>query len=508
VDEGPVVVSSGYQVGPWRVSGLLATGSWSSVYAAEAADGRVAALKVVPTGTLTQRQLAHLAALTGREIRAHERLDHPSLIRLLGVHVLDDPASPELDGATVLVMERANGSAAAALTATGGAGLAGAPRIIAEVCAGLAYLHGAGWVHGDVKPGNILLMADGSARLADFGLTTELTGTHGYLPPGGSTDYLPPERWTEELCDTGVAVRQTADVWALGVTAYQLLTGHLPFPGVTPRARATAAAAYAAGRARLSWPADLPEPWRAFIADCLLPTHDLRRRHGAADLARRAEQLAAAVPRRRGPVSWRGHGVRAALAGVAVIAAVAAAGTAVALSGERPVPRTDSPYARYFRTDAGIPPRYYDLIVRSGTGCPESPAVRPLVVAALLKAESDFQPDLADPAKDEYGIARWTPKVLQYYLPAGQRLTVPAPPFPPEVSIPAVGRFLCRFAPELETVPGDPMVNLAATYRTSASRVRQARGVPDTPFLHEYMPRFTAALTAYRPVTAPQPAPS
>lgn len=504
----PVVVPREYTIGPWRVTGLLATGSWSTVYAAERMPDAIepggpstAALKIVPTGTLTQRQLAHLAALTGREINAHRRLNHPALVQLYGVYVVDDPTRPELDGATALAMERATRSAAAALDEAAGIGLPEAPRIIAEMCAALAYLHGEGWVHGDPKPGNILLMADGSVRLADFGLTTELTGTHGYLPPGGSTDYLPPERWAEELGDNGVVVRQTADVWALGVTAYQLLTGRLPFAGATPRARSAAAGAYAAGEAGLTWPGDFPEQWRGFIADCLRPTHQARRRHDAASLARRAIALAARDGAKRRTGLRRRRNVLAVAS--AVVAAVVVAGAIAVLAGSPPEQDSDTGYGRYFRLDADIPAQYYDLIVGAGTKCPENPTVSPLLIAALLKAESNFDPDLSDPAKDEYGIARWTPRVLQYYLPAGQRTVTPAPPFPPAVSIPAVGAFMCRFAPEMEAVPGDPTVNLAATYRTSATRVRQAGGPPSTPFMLDYVRRYRLALDAYRPVTRP-----
>ncbi|GAA4249708.1 hypothetical protein GCM10022255_034900 [Dactylosporangium darangshiense] len=123
------------------------------------------------------------------------------------------------------------------------------------------------------------------------------------------------------------------------------------------------------------------------------------------------------------------------------------------------------------------------------------------LVAAILKAESDFDPDLADPARDEYGIARWTPAVLQYYLSTpAQRATVPVPPFPPQMSIPPIGDYLCRFAPQLHDVPGDPRINLVAAWRTSADKVIEAGGVPDRPALHEYMPRLLAALDAYCPL--------
>ena len=92
--------------------------------------------------------------------------------------------------------------------------------------------------------------------------------------------------------------------------------------------------------------------------------------------------------------------------------------------------------------------------------------------------------------------------MLQYYLPAGERDQVPAPPFPPDVSIPAVGRYLCSMAPMLEVVPGHPEENLAAAYRTSTDVVRNAGGVPtDRPKLTQYMARLRAALTRYRPTS-------
>ena len=62
-------------------------------------------------------------------------------------------------------------------------------------------MHAAGWVHGDLKPRNVLLMGDGSVRLADFGLARELDGTHAYAPRLGSSDYLPPEWWSERISE-------------------------------------------------------------------------------------------------------------------------------------------------------------------------------------------------------------------------------------------------------------------------------------------------------------------
>ncbi|WP_432828301.1 protein kinase domain-containing protein [Dactylosporangium sp. CA-092794] len=487
----------------------LASGSWSTVYAAVRETGvagkEEAALKFIPTGTLTARQLSHLADITVRELAVHRRLSHPNLIKVLETLVVDDPAEPELDGATVIVLELAECSAATALAQTGG-GLPDASRSIAEICAGLACLHEAGWVHGDLKPSNILLMADGSVRLADFGLAVELDGTHAYLPPGGTADYVPPERWAEGLRAGGIAVRQTADIWALGVTACQLLTGRLPFAGVTSRARAAAAAQFAEGRAELTLPDGLTPQWRAFIVDCLAPDHRTRLRHTAESLRRRAS----AAGEDTGAAARRGRRARImVLAGVAaalVLSGVAYADRDPAKNPPGAVGSAGPPatgYERYFRTDSDIPRQYYDLIVEAGTKCPGEPPVTPYLVAAVLKAESGFDPDLSDPVKNEYGIARWTPNVLQYYLPPAQRDTEPVPPFPPEMSIPPMGDFLCRFAPVLRDVPGDPMNNLVAAWRTSAATVREAGGVPDRPALREYLPRFRAALDAYRPPPRP-----
>jgi serine/threonine protein kinase len=197
-----VEVPAGYRVGRWTVTEPIATGSWGSVYAATGHDGdgpAEVALKFLPTGTLTPRQVAYLADVADRERRGHERLSHPHLIRALEALTVDDPGHPRLDGALVIVMERAEASLRDLLERAVGGPVPGAGRLVEEICEALAYLHGRGWVHGDLKPANVLLMADGSARLADFGLAGELDGTHAYLPPMASPDYVPPERWTESL---------------------------------------------------------------------------------------------------------------------------------------------------------------------------------------------------------------------------------------------------------------------------------------------------------------------
>ncbi|MET8052505.1 serine/threonine-protein kinase [Streptosporangium sp. NPDC005286] len=457
-----VSVPSGYRVGDWRVGRPVATGSWASVYRGTR-DGREAALKFLPTGTLTRRQLRHLRDMTERELRLHGRLRHPRLIRLRETLVVDDAGNSELDGACVLVMDLAERSLADLIGE--GAPVPGAPRLIAEICEGLAHMHAERWVHGDLKPNNVLVMADGSVRLADFGLATEMDGTHGYLPPMGSVDHVPPERWGEPLSEKGHAVRASADIWALGVTACQLLTGHLPFSAPTARARYVAAVEYAAGESPLSLPVSLPEAWRPWVSDCLDPNP--RSRPSAVRQLYRARLLAGTLtgsPRRTG------HRVAKTMASaVLVLAGVSGAGMVDS--------RMADPFGRWLRSGSDIPREYRALIVETGTMCAE-PGLSPALVAGILKAESGFDANLFDAAKDEYGLARWTPSVLQYYLPPDRRGTILAPPLSPEDTIPAVGRYLCGRLPLLAGVPGDPGLLGAVAFRSSDDVVRQEGGIP------------------------------
>ncbi|CAM5421607.1 protein kinase [Streptomyces violaceorubidus] len=122
-------------------------------------------LKFLPTGTGTPRQLSHLRDLVEREVELLRRLRRPRLIRMYETLTVDDPAHPRLDGATVLVLERAEGSLSALLAATPRP--RAGPALLAQVCEGLQQLHRAGWVHGDLKPANVLLMADGSVGWPD-----------------------------------------------------------------------------------------------------------------------------------------------------------------------------------------------------------------------------------------------------------------------------------------------------------------------------------------------------
>ncbi|MFI7010208.1 protein kinase [Streptomyces sp. NPDC050145] len=508
-----VRVAKGFRIGHWEVREPLASGAFGTVYAARRARPsdtlpRTAALKFLPTGTRTPRQLSHLRELADREVQLLRRLrDTPRLVRLYETLTVDAPDQPGLDGATVLVLELAEGSLAGLLERTPAP--PHAPELLAQVCQGLYQLHRAGWVHGDLKPANVLLLADGSVRLADFNMAAELDGTHAYTPAFATPDYTPPELLWAEIGERGQKIRPTADVWAFGVLAHLVLSGAFPLPGGTPAARRDAAVRYARGGDELRLAPGVPDAWRGIVTDCLARTHEERAALDAAELLRRVE-AATGVRSARRPLGPRRRRVLAWAAG-AVVAVLAAGGVTLALTGGgAPGDGTSGgdgkAAARYgaseLRTDAGVPVRYRKLIVDAAHGCRE-PEVTPALIAAILKAESGFDPDLSDPGKDEYGIARWTPSVLWYWIDPRRRPQVIKdlrPPFPPDVSIPAVGRYACDIARQLAPpgrVEGERGVLVAVGYRTSAGTVNKEGGVPDR--VRPYADRVGHWLKAYAP---------
>ncbi|GAA4809774.1 protein kinase domain-containing protein [Streptomyces ziwulingensis] len=270
-DDVLLSVPKGYRVGRWEVGDPLASGASATVYAGRLVGSgpaglpRRAALKFLPTGARSPHRARELAC---REIELLGRLRSPRLIRMYETLTVDAPEVPELDGATVLVLERAEGS----LDAVAPAGPA-ASAALAQICEGLAQLHRAGWVHGDLKPANVLLMSDGSVRLADFGGAAEMEGAHACTSTFATPDYTPPELLWPEVDERGARTRPAADVWAFGVLAHVLLTGTFPLPGETEEARCDAAVRYARGAAELRLSPALPDAWRGIVRDCLAPAH-------------------------------------------------------------------------------------------------------------------------------------------------------------------------------------------------------------------------------------------
>lgn len=484
----PPGLPEGFRIEGWEVGAVIGSGGWGTVYEARTvADGTAVAVKVLPTGALGPGQRAALGELVAREVRFSAEADHPHLVRTHAVCTVEVPELPALDGAIALVMDRAEASLKDALDAAGTGGpITDADRVLRGVAAGLAHMHDAGWVHGDLKPANVLLGPGGQVWLADFGLATELDGTHAHLPPLGTLDHLPPEWWSQRTGTKGAVVRPTADIWAFGVLAHQVLTGGLhPFPGATARARSLAAQTYARGTAPLRLDAGLGEDMRRLIADCLAPDHAARLPHTADSVAARVE-AATGVPRRR-----RRRMVPAAAAGLVVLTAAAVAGAALLGGGggtqdddlDRDTPAvtgTPSPPAGEIPENSDVPEALRPVIARAAHRCTDE-EITPALLAALIKAESNFDAQASRPESEEYGIAMWTPSVFRAWAVDGDGDGDKDHMSPPD-AIATMSLYVCWLDQRFKQA-GLPKKDLpalvAAGYRTSDRTVIEERGVPE-----------------------------
>jgi serine/threonine protein kinase len=157
-----------------------------------------------------------------REAMAAARLVHPNIVQVYDFG-LDEPS-----GRHYIVMERIVGpSGAQVLRDRGHLPIDEAVDWIAQSCRGLEYAHRHGLVHRDVKPGNLLLSeADGTIKLADFGIAKTASDESSITQVGsvlGTAAYLAPEQ------AAGQEAGPAADLYGLGVVAYQLLSGRLPY---------------------------------------------------------------------------------------------------------------------------------------------------------------------------------------------------------------------------------------------------------------------------------------
>ncbi|MGC0416001.1 serine/threonine-protein kinase [Embleya sp. AB8] len=499
----PLDVPRGLVIADWRVTEPIGSGSWGSVYAAErTSDGSAAAVKFLRTDLLTPGQRTTMDELVRREVHFSRTADHPNLVRTHAAATVDDPEHPELHGIVGLVMDRAARSLQDLLDAAEpGAAVPGAPGILRGVTAGLAHMHTHGRVHGDLKPANTLLTEDGDVWLADFGLTAELDGTHAYIPPLGSLDHVPPEWWSERTGERGTVIRPTADIWAFGVLAHQVSTGGLhPFVGSTARARALAAQSYARGVTPLRLDDRVPEAWRRLISECLASDHESRARVTAAELAERVRALTTATrPRRR----------RRATVLVAAGLVLAGLGTGLGLAlptgddgradgarvGATPTPPTSPGPGRGAGTGGApavpaaladgeipagsdVPAALRPIITEGAQRCTEA-EVTPVLLAAMIKAESGFDAKAARPERDEYGIAMWTPSVFNAWAVDGDHDGTKDYMSPPD-AIATMAAYVCWLAQRFkqEGLRQDIPALVAAGYRTSDRAILEAKGVP------------------------------
>ncbi len=207
----------GQMAGDYEVLAVLGVGGMGKVYKVRnSISDRVEAMKVLLTRLDEHPELVERF---GREIRVTATLEHPNIAALRTAQRIGDQL--------VMVMEFVEGSTLDSLMHTGRLPLAKSIDSTHQALAALAYAHSRGVVHRDIKPANIMLTPDGRVKLMDFGIA-RMTADRSLTKTGqmvGSLYYMSPEQAEGKQLDA------RSDIYSLGVTLYEMVTGQKPFQG-------------------------------------------------------------------------------------------------------------------------------------------------------------------------------------------------------------------------------------------------------------------------------------
>ncbi|HEX7653551.1 MAG TPA: protein kinase, partial [Verrucomicrobiae bacterium] len=220
---------------------LLGKGGMGAVYQARQKQlDRMVALKILPPGIGADQATAFAERFT-REAKALAKLNHPGIVTLFEFG--------QADGLYFFQMEFVDGLNLRQMMHAGRLSAREALAIVPQICDALQYAHDQGIVHRDIKPENILIDRRGRVKVADFGLA-KLMGAAGTEPAGpgmgkaggseltdagkvmGTPQYMSPEQK-----ERPAEVDHRADIYALGVVLYQMLTGELPGKKLEPPSR-------------------------------------------------------------------------------------------------------------------------------------------------------------------------------------------------------------------------------------------------------------------------------
>ena len=210
-------LQAGDVFGRYRIDGRLGEGGVGTVYRATL-DGASdpLALKILKPGFVTDAEYRQRFL---HEARAATTIDHPHVVRVLD--------AGEVDGRPFLAMPLITGRALDMVLREGLFDAASAVRLAEEIGGALDALHAVGLIHRDVKPGNVILDADGHFALTDFGFAkgTEYQTLTQAGQVVGTLLYMAPERLRGERAVPG------SDIYALGCTLFECVTGEPPFVG-------------------------------------------------------------------------------------------------------------------------------------------------------------------------------------------------------------------------------------------------------------------------------------
>jgi serine/threonine protein kinase len=205
----------GQRLGDYEVLGVLGAGGMGKVYKVRnVISDRVEAMKILLPNLASEKELADRFL---REIKLLATLHHPNIAALRTALTLDNQL--------VMIMEYVDGVTLSSRVHQGAIPPADAVRYVDQVLSALSYAHKLNIVHRDIKPANMMLTSDGTVKLMDFGIARSggdrsLTTTGTTL---GSLNYMPPEQVKGEPADA------RSDIYSLGVSLYEMVTGMLPF---------------------------------------------------------------------------------------------------------------------------------------------------------------------------------------------------------------------------------------------------------------------------------------
>jgi serine/threonine-protein kinase len=209
----------------YRLDGPIATGGMGEVWrATDVTLRRIVAVKLLRPALLADPQSDARFQAEARTIAA---LTHPNIVNVYDL----GHAPPAGGGAAYLVMSYVDGKPLSRrITEAGRLSIAETASVLVQAAGALHAAHRGGIIHCDVKPANLLVAADGTVTLVDFGVArpTAVSATTVASVVWGTALYMAPEQVT------GRPVSPATDVYALGVVAYHCLAGRPPFTGQTP----------------------------------------------------------------------------------------------------------------------------------------------------------------------------------------------------------------------------------------------------------------------------------
>jgi TolB-like protein len=200
----------------YELEALLGSGGMGNVYRARDIElDEVVALKVLRPEIASKEGIIERFR---REVKLARRVTHPNVARVFDIG--------EHGGDRILTMELVEGEPLSALLARGRVPLARAVEIGRAICAGVAAAHGAGVVHRDLKPDNVMIAKDGRVVVTDFGIARAAADSARTVGFVGTPAYMAPEQ-----IDERVVVDHRADVYAFGALLYELMTGERAWQG-------------------------------------------------------------------------------------------------------------------------------------------------------------------------------------------------------------------------------------------------------------------------------------